>query len=122
MVRPMASAAYLRYPTIQGDCLAFVADDDLWVGSVSAGTAWRLGTEPTAIRTPKLSPDGKRVAWCSDAAGHREVWVAELDGGEPRRVTWWGDATTRVLGWRGDRTVVAATAADQPFAWMTWAW
>jgi tricorn protease len=118
----MASGAYLRYPAIRGDCLAFVADDDLWVGSVAAGTAWRLGAERATIRTPKLSPDGKRVAWCSDAAGHPEVWVAELDGGEPRRLTWWGDATTRVLGWRGDGMVVAASATGQPFAWLTWAW
>jgi tricorn protease len=118
----MASGAYLRYPTIRGDCLAFVADDDLWVGSVATGTARRLGLERTLIRTPKLSPDGQRVAWCSDAAGHREVWVAELDGGEPQRLTWWGDDTTRVLGWRGDGTVVAASATGQPFAWLTWAW
>jgi tricorn protease len=122
MVADMPSGAYLRYPTIQGDCIAFVADDDVWVGSVDGGTAWRLGAERATIRTPKLSPEGRQVAWCSDAAGHSEVWVAELDGGEPRRVTWWGDATTRVLGWRGEGTVVAASATGQPFAWSTWAW
>ena len=118
----MASGAYLRYPTIRGDRVAFVADDDLWVGSVDGGTAWRLGAERATIRTPKLSPDGQRVAWSSDAAGHPEVWVAELNGGEPRRLTWWGDATTRVLGWRGEDTVLAASATGQPFAWLTWAW
>jgi tricorn protease len=118
----MASGAYLRYPTIHGDRLAFVADDDLWVGSVDDGSAWRLGAERATIRTPKLSPDGRQVAWCSDAAGHPEVWVAELEGGEPRRMTWWGDATTYVLGWRDEETVVAATATGQPFSWFTWAW
>ena len=118
----MPSGAYLRYPMIRGDRLAFVADDDVWVGSVDGGTAWRLGAERATIRTPKLSPEGRQVAWCSDAAGHPEVWVAELDGGEPRRLTWWGDATTRVLGWRGEGTVVAASATGQPFAWLTWAW
>jgi len=122
MVGAMAVGAYLRYPTIRGDCLAFVDDDDLWVGSVDAGTAWRLGAERATIRTPKLSPEGRQVAWCSDAAGHPEVWVTELDGGEPRRLTWWGDATTRVLGWRGEGTVVAASATGQPFASQTWAW
>ena len=118
----MASGAYLRYPTIRGDRLAFVADDGVWVGSVAAGTAWRVGAERTLIRTPKLSPDGQRVAWCSDAAGHTEVWVAEFDDGEPRRLTWWGESTTRVLGWRGDGAVVAASATGQPFPWLTWAW
>jgi tricorn protease len=122
MVRAMRSGAYLRFPTIRGDRLAFVTDDDLWVGSVDGGTAWRLGAERATIRTPKLSPDGSQVAWCSDAAGHPEVWVVELDGGEPRRLTWWGDVSTRVLGWRGEGTVVAASATGQPFAWLTWAW
>jgi tricorn protease len=118
----MPSGAYLRYPTVQGDAIAFVADDDVWVGSVEGGTAWRLGAKRATIRTPKLSPEGRQVAWCSDAAGHAEVWVAELDGGEPRRVSWWGDASTHVLGWRGEGTVVAASATGQPFGWFTWAW
>jgi len=122
MVRTVPCEGYLRYPSIRGDRLAFVVDDDLWIGSVDAGVGWRLGAERATIRTPKLSPEGGQVAWCSDAAGHPEVWVAELEGGEPRRLTWWGDASTRVLGWRGESTVVAASAVREPFAWLTWAW
>ena len=118
----MASGAYLRYPAVRGEQLVFVADDDLWVAPVDGGAAWRLGAERARIRTPKLSPGGERVAWCSDAAGHPEVWVTELDGGEPRRLTWWGDPSTQVLGWRGEQTVVAASAVGQPFHWRTWAW
>jgi tricorn protease len=122
MVAAMPSDAYLRYPAIQGDRVAFVTDDDVWVGSVQEGIAWRLGVERATIRTPKLSPDGRHLAWCSDAAGHPEVWVTELGGGEPRRLSWWGDASTRVLGWMGEETVVAACATGEPFAWFTWAW
>lgn len=118
----MPGGAYLRYPTIRGDRLVFVSDDDLWVGSVDGETAWRLGAERATIRTPKLSPGGGLVAWCSDAAGHPEVWAAELDGGEPRRLTWWGDPATRVIGWRDDRTIVAVSATGQPFSQLTWAW
>jgi tricorn protease len=118
----MPGEAYLRYPTIRGDRLVFVADDDLWIGSVQDGTAWRLGAERATIRTPRLSPDGGQVAWCSDAGGHPEVWVADLDGGEPRRLTWWGDAATYVLGWHDARTVLAVSATGQPFSWHTWAW
>lgn len=118
----MSPSAYLRYPTIRGDRLAFVADDDLWIGSVDSGAAWRLGAECATVRTPRLSPSGRRVAWCSDAAGHPEVWVAELDGGEPRRLTWWGERTTYVLGWRGEDTVLATSATGEPFAWRSWAW
>jgi tricorn protease len=118
----MPSRAYLRYPTIQGDRLAFVADDDLWIAAVDDPTAWRLGAGRATIRTPRLSPDGTQLAWCSDAAGPPEVWVAGLEDPEPRRLTWWGDASTRVLGWRGERTVLVASATGEPFAWRTWAW
>src|SRR5579875_1641858 len=118
----MSAGAYLRYPSICGDRLAFVADDDLWIGSVQEGSAWRLGAERARIRTPRFSPSGQRVAWCSDAAGAPEVWVAEIDGGEPRRLTWWGDASTYVLGWRGEDTLLASSATGEPFAWRGWAW
>src|SRR6201994_1674521 len=76
----MASDPYLRYPTIRGDRVVFVTDDDLWAASVDGGAAWRLGAERATIRTPKLSPDGRRVAWSSDAGGH-----AEGGGGSPAR-------------------------------------
>jgi tricorn protease len=118
----MTSAPYLRYPTIRGDRIAFVADDDLWISSVDSGDAWRLGSERATIRTPKLSPDGRRLAWSSTAAGDPEIWVTELEGGEPRRLTWWGDAQTRVIGWRDDETVLAISATGQHFQWNTWAW
>jgi tricorn protease len=118
----MPSDAYLRYPAIEGDRVAFVTDDDIWIGSIQEGIAWRLGAERATVRTPKLSPDARHVAWCSAAAGRPEVWVAEPGGGEPRRLSWWGDPSTRVLGWMGEETVVAVTATGEPFDWFTWAW
>src|SRR6201992_3676436 len=68
----MAFDSYLRYPTIRGDRVVLVSDDDLWAAPVDGGAAWRLGAERATIRTPKLSPDGRRVAWSSDAGGHAE--------------------------------------------------
>jgi dipeptidyl aminopeptidase/acylaminoacyl peptidase len=49
---------------------------------------------------PKISPDGTRLAWIAPHEGVLNVWVRELDGGEPRVVT--GDAE------RGVRTFVWA--------------
>lgn len=118
----MPEAAYLRYPAIRGDRLVFVTDDDIWVGSVDTGESWRLGAGPAKLRRPRFSPDGNHLAWTSDIAGAPEAWVAALDGGEPRRLTWWGDPATIVLGWRDDATVMVATAAGEPYAWQGWAW
>ncbi len=118
----MPGSAYLRYPAIHGDRLALVTDDDLWVGSVEGGEVRRVGVGPAKLRRPRFSPDGHSLAWTSDVAGAPEAWVADTDGGEPRRLTWWGDRATSLLGWRDDETVVVATAAGEPYAWQGWAW
>ncbi|HLH47668.1 MAG TPA: S41 family peptidase [Acidimicrobiales bacterium] len=117
-----AETPYLRQPTIHGDRLAFVTDDDLWIGSVDGGDAWRLTADGALVRTPRLSPDGGLVAYASRAEGQWEAWVVPVDGGPARRLTWWGDATTSVLGWTADGRVVVASATGEPFPTRTWAW
>ncbi|MST33442.1 hypothetical protein GHK86_12020, partial [Acidimicrobiaceae bacterium USS-CC1] len=65
----MPDRPYLRHPAIRGDRLAFVTDDDVWVGSIRQGGAWRLGAGPAVVRGPRFSPDGSWLAWTSRAAG-----------------------------------------------------
>ena len=36
---------------------------------------------------PSFSPDGKRLAFASNRSGNTDVWVANADGSEPRRLT-----------------------------------
>ena len=38
-------------------------------------------------RDPRFSPDGKRVAFISDRAGDPQIYVIDLGGGEPRKLT-----------------------------------
>jgi tricorn protease len=38
----MSEPAYLRQPTIHGDTVVFVSDDDLWRAGVAGGVAQRL--------------------------------------------------------------------------------
>lgn len=118
----MDGRPYLRFPDLRGDALAFVTDDDVWLGSVERGEAWRLGVGPATIRNPRLSHDGATVAWASDAGGPREIWVAPVSGGEARRLTWWGDDSTTLLGWSWDGWVLAATAHQAWHPWDCWAW
>ena len=118
----MADRPYCRFPDLHEDTLAFVTDDDLWLASIERGEAWRLGVGPAVIRNPRLSPDGTKVAWASSIAGPTEVWVAPIAGGETRRLTWWGDAGTTVLGWLRDGRILAATPRGAWHAWDRWAW
>jgi tricorn protease len=120
--RRVADRPYVRFPDIRDDVLSFVTDGDVWIGSVERAEAWRLGVGPAVIHHPRLSPDGDLVAWASDAAGPPEIWVAPVSGGQARRLTWWGDEGTTLLGWLHDGRILAATAQGAWHAWDRWAW
>ena len=104
---------YLRSPHLHGDLVTFVAADDVWLAPVGGGRAWRLTDDRAPVRSPRFSPDGTHVAWASTRDGHSEVYVVPVEGGDARRLTWWGSATTAVLGWTADGRVLVASAARE---------
>jgi len=114
--------AYLRFPTIRGDRVAFVAEDDVWLAPADGGRAWRLTADSVPVAGTRLSPDGGAVAYTSTRDGAPEVHVVDTEGGAARRLSHWGDAFTRVVGWTRDGRVVASTAAGEPFRGRVWAW
>lgn len=115
------TGAYLRFPSLRGELVAFAADDDVWVAPADGGRAWRLTADHAPVRDVRVSPDGTCVAYLGLRDGAPEVYVVPSAGGPSRRVTWWGDPFTRVLGWTPDGRVAAASATGQPFRSRTWA-
>ena len=113
--------SYLRFPHLHGDLVTFVAEDDVWLAPLTGGRAWRLSADRVPARRPRFSPDGAHIAWTSLRDVSPEVHVASTDGGPSTRLTYWGDLTTDLLGWREDGSVVAKTAAGQPSNRQTWA-
>lgn len=107
------TGVYLRYPHLQGDQLAFIAADDVWLGPVDGGRAWRLTSDHAPARTPRLSPDGAHLAYASFRDGHPEVMAVDLADGSTRRLTWWGAKNTLVLGWTADGRVLVASHAGE---------
>ncbi len=105
--------AYLRYPHVHGDQVTFAAADDIWLGPLDGGRAWRLTNDHVPVRTPRFSPDGGHIAFVSHRDGHPEVMVINLDDGVVRRLTWWGGSSTLVLGWTSDGRVLAASNAGE---------
>jgi tricorn protease len=79
---------YLMEPDVQGDQLVFVAEGDVWKVSVSGGEAIRLTTHEGDEMSPKLSPDGKWVAYGASYEGPTEVYLIPITGGQPRRLTY----------------------------------
>lgn len=114
--------AYLRSPSIRDDTLAFAADDDVWLASVGGGTARRLTADHVPVAGVRLSPDGAHLAYTGKRDGRPEAYVAGTDGGSVRRVTYWGDLFTRVIGWADDARVIVVSAAGEPFRSRTWAY
>ena len=106
--------AYLRQPTLHGDTVVFVADDDLWRASVDGGVALRLGAGLGEPATPCLSPDGEWLAYIGRDEQHGEVWCMPAAGGPARRLTWLG-ADSAVRGWTPDGRIVFASNYGQPF-------
>lgn len=117
----MTQSAYLRYPHVRGDLIAFTAEDDVWLAPLDGGRAWRVSADNRPVTQPRISPDGTRVAWTSTRDGAPEVHVAPVDGGPSRRLTHWGDATTSVRGWTPEGDVLAISAHDQASSRRSWA-
>ncbi len=105
---------YLRHPTLHGDHVAFVCDDDLWTAPVQGGAARRLTAGLSEPSTPCYSPDGRSLAFVGRDEQHPEVCVMPAEGGPARRLTWLG-TDTLVRGWTGDGRIVFVTTQGQPF-------
>jgi tricorn protease len=110
----MSHQGYLRQPTIRGNAIVFVCDDDLWTVSAEGGVARRLTAGLGEPSTPVLSPDGQWLAYASRDELHPEVYVMPAEGGPARRLTWLGPFV-HVRGWTESGEIVFVTTFGQPF-------
>lgn len=111
----MSNQGYLRFATIHDDTIVFSCEDDLWSVTKSGGVAHRLTTGRGEFSSPKLSPDGKHIAFVGREEGHPEVYVIPVKGGLPRRMTYLGGDTCYVSGWSVDgKEVLFVSDAKAP--------
>ncbi len=108
-------AGYYRFPTIFGDTVAFVCEDDLWQVPAGGGMARRLTANPGPAGNPVFSPDGAWLAFTGYDEGSPEAYVMPADGGPARRLSYLG-ADSTVVGWSRDGSeVILASDSGQPF-------
>jgi tricorn protease len=107
---------WIRFPSVRGERVLFVTDDDVFEAPLSGGVARRLTSGAGAAARPHRSPDGARLTWDSTAEGVREVWEAAAEGGPARRITW-GGATN--LGFDPHGRPLVSTAVGRPFSRAT---
>ena len=94
----------MRYPTLSGNTIVFVAHDNLWSVPRTGGTASRLTAEDGRDVMPRFSPDGRWIAFTGEYQGNRDVYVIPAVGGAAQRLTFTSDLL--VLPGEGDPATV----------------
>jgi len=111
----MTNSGYYRFPTIHGETVVFVCEDDLWTAPAQGGIARRLTSNLGEVDSPALSPDGRLLAFTGHEEGPAEVFVMPALGGPARRLTFLG-SDGRVVGWTPDAAeIIFASSHASPF-------
>ncbi len=118
----------MRYPTLHGDTIVFVAHDNLWEVARGGGTAARLTADEGHDLMPRFSPDGRWIAFTGDYQGNRDVYLIPAAGGPARRLTYTSDTVENaplrwgpnnmVIGWTPDSKSVIFLSRRQ--SWNDW--
>ncbi len=109
----MTSDAYIRFPHIRDNAIAFVAEDDVWLCARDGGRAYRVSADHVPAASPRISPDQSRVAWTTRREGQNEVYVAPTEGGVSVRLTFWGQDRTFVRGWLNDDEILVVSTTGE---------
>lgn len=108
---------YFRYPSVFGEQVVFVSEDDLWTVPLTGGTARRLTAEKGQITSPAFSPNGKWLAYTSTEQGCPEVFTMAASGGPVQQLTVSGAMSAEVVDWSPDgETVLFRSNLREPFA------
>ncbi len=106
---------FYRYPSIGGGSIVFASEGDLWKVPAAGGTALRLTTHEGDEKFPRVSPDGRLIAFTGQYDGNDDVYVMPIDGGEPQRLTY-HPLPDQALGWTADGKILFRSRRDHPHA------
>ena len=82
-----AHATLPRFPQPYGDRIVFVADGNVWSVPKAGGTAVRLTSAQGQDMLPRVSPDGRWIAYTEASKAGTDIWVIPAEGGAARRLT-----------------------------------
>lgn len=114
----------MRFPDINNDLIAFVYAGDIWTVDANGGDAIRLTSHKGLELFPKISPDGKWIAFSAEYSGSRQVYVMPSTGGAPKQLTYYNDVGEMaprggwdnvVLDWTPDSKNILVRMNRTPF-------
>ncbi|MGH9749127.1 MAG: amidohydrolase family protein, partial [Candidatus Polarisedimenticolia bacterium] len=94
--------------TPDGKSVLFDLLGDLYRVPIEGGKAARLTTGPGFDHSPRTSPDGRTIVFCSDRGGNMNLWLMEADGTRPRALTQEKGAVLSSPSWTPDGLYVLA--------------
>ncbi len=117
-------ARLMRFPDINKNVIAFVYAGDIWTVDSKGGEARRLTSHLGMELFPKISPDGRWIAFSGEYSGTRQVFIIPAEGGSPRQLTWYnpvgnmpprGGWDNAILDWTSDSRQILIRANRTQF-------
>ena len=123
-----AQAALPRFPQPYGDRIVFVADGNVWSVPRTGGTAVRLTSAPGQDMMPRVSPDGRWIAYTEASRAGTDIWVIPAAGGPARRLTFRPTTEAGTGGRHGPDNMVVTWTPDSKYVvylskgdqWNSW--
>lgn len=105
-------AYFTTYPTLtpDGQTVIFSYEGDLWKADVQRPQATRLTAMQGNETLPKVSPDGKWIAFTATQFGNADIFLIPVDGGEIKQLTI-HEASDQVESWSWDSRSVYFTSS-----------
>ncbi|MBC3845120.1 PD40 domain-containing protein [Winogradskyella echinorum] len=105
-------AYFTSDPTLSpdGQTIVFSYDGDLWKVSSTGGEALRLTAMRGEETLPRISPDGKWLAFTATQYGNKDVYVMPINGGDIKQLTF-HDASDDVDSWSWDSKNIFFTSS-----------
>jgi Tol biopolymer transport system component len=86
--------------------------EDLFVSRADGTRILQLTSDPAKDRTPRWSPDGKRIAFYSDRGGRYEAWTINPDGSGLQKLTTRAGVSDFSPTWSSDGSHVLVSDVD----------
>lgn len=87
--------------TPDGQTIIFAFEGDLWKANVNDGQASRQTAMQGYETSPRVSPDGKWIAFTGRQYGNGDVFIIPVSGGEVKQLTW-HSSNDEVTSWSWD--------------------
>jgi tricorn protease len=94
---------FLSNPTLtpDGQTVIFAYEGDLWKANVNDGNATRLTAMQGYETSPRVSPDGKWIAFTGRQYGNGDIYIMAISGGDVKQITY-HSGNDEVTSWSWD--------------------